>query len=186
MSSLLQKFPGLSLNDINPIPYEARFTSADAGSINLNAITWDNVLSDVHKALSSQVYYIDTFNFSVNLDKDVFLDALDPAFNRGFFKLDIISKDDKEVLNKSQINFADFAYNRQIGNSYSIQRSDFDNQEQQIQFRLSGQILQTNEVIQRLSEVGATTLDIYVSTVIYAINNQKWASRYFIEGGNRG
>jgi hypothetical protein len=179
---LLKMFPGLKLNELNIIPYEARFTSNVAGSVNHGFITWDNILSDAHDALSSTMYFLASASYNVNLDQDDLLNALDRNFNNGFLGLDIISQDDKEVLNKSKINFANYVNDRQLGVSYQVRRSNQPNQRQKIQFRVKGQVKQTNAIVAHLSDIGETTLDLYVNAVIVGVNNQQWIEKYFLQG----
>lgn len=180
--SLFSMFPGLGLNDINIIPYEARFTSNIAGSVNAGAITWDQITSQAHEALSSSMYYIHTLSYNMNLDQDILLNALDKDFKNGFLELDIISRDDQEIMNKSKIKFANYVNDRPLGLSYQVRRSNNVNSKQPIDFKVSGQILQTNDVITHLSNIGADTLDLYVQCVIVGINNQRWIEKNFIQG----
>lgn len=180
--NLLEMFPSLSLNEINPIPFVAKFESDVAGSIESGKITWDLVETTAHRALSGSMYFLNNISFNMGLNQDVLLNALDPDYNNGFIHLDIISEDDKETYNKQPIKFANYVNDKFMGIAYQSRRSSNRTKSQNIKYRLSGQILQTADIITHLSSIGKTTLDAYIVADIYGITNQQWIKEYFLQG----
>lgn len=179
MSSLLEKFPGLTYADISAVPYEARFTSAPAGSINSGKITWNLISSFAHNALQGSFYFIDSISFNCGIDKAIFLNALDGDYNNGFINIDIFKTLENIPANETPITFANYRDDVPYNMSYRSNR----NEKQAINFRANGQLNQTAEIVNYLSDQGKNTIDLYVSTVIYQISNSDWVAKYFEQGG---
>ena len=184
MSSILDKFPGLTYNDIRVVPYEARF-NATVGAVTAGKFTWSvangNSDSFAHKAFGGNYYYIDNVTFTSDINQLLFSNALDNSFQEGFFNLTVLKRLENTPANQSLIKFASFQENMPLGLSYGTQKTYLDQVIQaptaeQIDFRVTGQLIQTNDIVL----LGKTEIDIYVNCVIYEIMNQAWVSKYFL------
>ena len=90
-NNILNKFPGLTYNDIRVVPYETSFT-ATLGAVVPGTYTWvanatytGNGQSFAHDAWKGHYYYIDSYTLSSTIDLLSFSNALDSTYQNGFF-----------------------------------------------------------------------------------------------------
>jgi hypothetical protein len=175
-SSLLDIFPSLSYRDINVIPISARF-QAILGAVVPLYFTWPYSSSLAFVATAGYGYYFDFYSIGADLDESKFSDGIVPSYNAQGFSLDIIPAQADKPINQSPINFSTFLNVSPLGMTYkaSLGTGTGTLNSQQVNLRLRGQIVQTNDII----VTGKTDINIIVSMMVYEISNKKFVQDWF-------
>lgn len=133
-------FPGVNPQAITVLPTKASFSaSLVAGRFDFDQLVSIGRLNDNTTAIIAGV------EFAANIDQLTFSDAINPAVNGGFFRLDLIAGGNGHQVNLSPFLFSAFGQGSGFMTEYSSKAAD--DQQEEMFLRLRGSLLQTPGIL---------------------------------------
>lgn len=151
-------FPGVPTQAITVLPTKATFTAAlVAGRFDFDQRVSIGKLNDNTTAIIAGV------DISASIDQLVFSDALNPAIQGGFFRLDLLAGGNGHQINLQPFFFASFGQGAGFMTEYAATAAT--DQQEEMFLRLRGSLLQSD----RLLEAGKKEISIGITLNQYNI-----------------
>jgi hypothetical protein len=140
--TLWELFPGVDriIDRIQVEPRAARFPAAAAAG----AFTWD-LSVPIMKLDQSETGIIAGVSFAANVSDTIFSNAIDPAFNDGYFTLDLIRDGNQTPVNLAPFKFATAGQAQEF--SCMARPTGTENFTESFSLKLRGRLLQTPEIL---------------------------------------
>lgn len=151
-------FPNVPPQSITVLPTKASFQAGLVGGrFDFDQTVSIGMLNDNTSAIIAGV------EFSANIDQLVFSDALNPAFQGGFFRLDLLAGGNGHQINLQPFYFSAFGQGGGFMTEYAATAAT--DQQEEIFLRLRGSIIQTPAIL----AAGKTTITIGITLNQYNI-----------------
>lgn len=149
--SIYALFPQLANRPqaVEPKPRRASFTAPLAAGL----FTFD-VTTSIGKLNHDTKAIICGIDFAANIDQLEFSDALDPAFQDGFFRLDLVGGGNLHQINSAPFSFSAFGQGQNFIQEYTA--TGIEDLQEEFFLRLRGRLRQTL----RLLDTGKTSVTI--------------------------
>lgn len=151
-------FPGINPQAVTVLPTKASFTAL----LVAGKFVFDQTVS-IGKLNDNTTAIIAGVEFSANIDQLDFSDALDPAANGGFFRLDLLAGGNGHQVNLQPFLFSAFGQGGGFMTEYSATAAT--DQQEEMFLRLRGSLIQTT----RLLASGKTSITITTTLNQYNI-----------------
>ena len=151
-------FPNVNPQAITVLPTKASFV----GTLAAGRFDFDQVVS-IGKLNDNTSAIIAGVDFSANIDQLDFSDALNPAVNGGFFRLDLLAGGNGHQVNLQPFYFTAFGQGNGFMTEYAATAAT--DQQEEIFLRLRGSLIQTP----RLLSSGKSSITIGVTLNQYNI-----------------
>jgi hypothetical protein len=143
MSTLFEKFPGVPdvWKKVLIYPVAVRFTALLAAG----KFTFPKVTLDAFTGNAGEIFVLDGVTLAGDLDALTFSNAINPAFNAGFFSLQIIRAGNGHPVTLAPFRFS--AYNQGETFAANFAPTATQDNKETFQFQLDGELLQTPEIV---------------------------------------
>ena len=161
MPTIFQKFPTIKnpLEKVLVYPVAVQFLALLTGA----AFVFPKVREFAFTGNSGEIFVLDGVTMAANIDQLNFSQAIDPAYNNGFFSLDVVRAGNGTTVGLAPFRFS--AFNQGAEFSVNWRPTATENNEEKFLFQLDGSLLQTPELI----TLGVTQVQISISANIYRI-----------------
>jgi len=161
MSTIFQAFPGLPNVETaaQVFPVAVRFTAPLVGGF----FEFNQIENFAFQGQNGEKFALDGLTLAANIDTLTFSNAVDPAYNNGFFALDVLRAGNRHACTMAPFKFT--AFNQGTEYNANWEPTATTNNGENFLFRLNGRLVQTPALI----AAGLVSVSIIVTANIYRI-----------------
>lgn len=164
MPTIYQALPGLDSIDTaaQVYPVAVRFPAP----LIAGRFEWPALEIPAFTGQAGEKFVLSGLTLAANIDQLAFSNAIDPAFNNGFFSMDIMRAGNRHAATLAPFRFTAFNQGGEYNANWAPTATE--NNAENFNFRLTGALIQTPDLV----ALGLLEIDLVVTANIYRIKTR--------------